>query len=254
MNKPKISVYIVNTVNNSGLGDCLLNVFGNIPNEYLHTVNVVNHIDEVNAIELLNNYKTKHKESFNVTHAIDSEVNLSKAYNFMISQSSSEVALFVEPNVHIRSNTVQDMLNLLYKSNSVGVVGCSVRSKYDTNKELYNNVKLFDHHGLWYNGFKRPVGGVEGNKRVIGIPYQAFAIKTSVLKHLGGFDTKIKKVGMELDLCLISLTYSLENFTIIGKGVIEDSIRGREMENPEDAKYFFDKWLDKGEWTYAIPE
>jgi GT2 family glycosyltransferase len=254
MDKPKISVYINNTTPNSGLGECLLNVFGNIPNQYLHTVTVTNTINEVNVIEMLHNYKLKHKDQLIINHDLDNDnLNISQSYNDMVKASRSEVSLFLEPNVSIKSETIEAMLNQLYKSDSVGVVSATVKDKFDKKGAMYHDVEMFDQHGMWYNSFKRPVRHLEGAKRVIGIPYQAFAIKTAIFGRIGGFDENLTTSGMELDLCLQTLIKTFENYTIIGTGVIEDTMRRRNHESVDDSQYFYGKWQDKGQWAYAIP-
>lgn len=250
---PKISVYINNDIENSGLGNCIEEIFKSIPNQYINTVNInnVQHSD-INVIEMLNNYKNKYGNMLNVYNFVTDSIP--EGYNYMLNKNRSGISLFVRPYVSkINAETVIDMLNQLMSSNDIGVVGCKTSSK-NSGEVTVECVNMFDRYGLWFDKFTynntRPVNN--GKYNVEAVSDSMFCIKTSNLDRFKGFDINYDNGLYVEDISLNMLSVGYTNVSI-DKGISEDDIK-RSIYSENDYSYFNNKWIDKGSWLYAYPD
>lgn len=250
----KISFYINNDIEYSGVGHTLETIFNNIPLEHISCVNINNTmLTDINIIELTNNYKTKYGDKLKVFNYINESI--SDCYNFMLKDNVAEYSVFVRPYVtEIPSETLSAMLNKCASSNNIGVVGCKSYSHFNKSEVISECVNMFDKDGFWFNEFSNINyrTTVNGSYKVESVNDSILCIKTSVLTNTRGFNIAYKKGLFTEDLSLSLLSSGFTNIAI-NKPIYENSVKKVPCTD-EDKSYFHRKWINQGNWAYVYPE
>ena len=172
---------------------------------------------KLNIIVVDNSYNLSLKDKIsnyqNCTYFNIGDLGLSKTFNFALSKINSKYILLTQPDVILRKNCIENLINGIEKYKDAGLVAPIV---YDD-----NTYSKYDFYDLNYSKEKKKfvkrtskkvLSATNGDFCVDAVNETVMLINVKALKKINGFDENYYLFLEDMDLCL---RLKLNNYSII---------------------------------------
>ena len=207
--KPLISIVIVNYNVRDFLQNCLQSLYMSTVKEQMQIIVVDNNSTD-NSMKMV-------RETFPMVQSIDLDENIGfgKANNLAFRYCDADITLLLNPDTIVEPNTVETMIEYLDAHPKVGLAGCKLLNA-DGSFQLpcrrgfptpwVSFCKIFGLQSMFPNSslfaqYNQTFRSENETYNVDAVSGAFMAVRTSILREVSGFDPDFFMYGEDLDLC-----------------------------------------------------
>jgi len=250
---PKISICIVTKDGNGVIQRCVDSIFKHNTYPFIEVLIC----DTGTTDQSVLNYYEQIKDK--VKLFLGHSYNFSKNNNFLAEQSTGDVLLFMNNDVFMTYDVINEMVKYILCSN-IGCLGHRLVFDADQQSIQHDGQVIYDvNNGNWigpgHYSYKQNINQVPNKNCVVeGVTAAFLMMRKSVFNKVKGFNEDYVDIYQDVDLNLKVSSLGFDNFCIREKALIHVDHSTRKTDTtPEslrDAKKYKDDWINKGPYVY----